>query len=111
MLVSSTYSREAEARADAHAIRLMREASGSAKDTAGFFARLAEVEKKLDKNGRALLGYMSSHPLSESREKAFKQSLVKGKTYTPVITPKEWMAILDSCRDDPKVEKDDGFLF
>jgi beta-barrel assembly-enhancing protease len=110
-VVSMTYSRDAEARADAYSIKLMKASHVSPEDTAAFFARLAQAEKGVGKEAKAALGYLSSHPMSESREKAFKASIVKGETYSPVIAPDQWRAIIDSCAKDTKVKKDDGGLF
>ncbi len=109
-LIASTYSREAEAHADAHAIKLLREATISPEDTASFFSRLAEAEKAMGK-ASAALGYVSSHPLSVTREREFRASFVKGKAYRPVIAPEQWRAIIDSCANDPKIDKDDDQLF
>ena len=109
-LVSSTYSRGAEAKADGYAIRALRRANVSPEDTAGFFARLAKAEKLLGK-GKAALGYLSSHPLSDSREKDFRASMNKAITYTPVISAEQWRDLIDSCANDPDVEKNDGLLF
>jgi beta-barrel assembly-enhancing protease len=110
-IVSMTYSRDAEAKADLYSINLMQTSRVSPMDTAGFFARLAEVEKGVGKEAKAALGYLSSHPLSDTREKAFKASVVQGATYTPVISATEWRAIIDSCAKDPKVKRDDGLFF
>jgi beta-barrel assembly-enhancing protease len=109
-IVSSTYSRGAESKADDYAIKLMEQSKISAADTAGFFARLAEGEKQLDKNAKAALGWIASHPLSEERERKFRATVRKDVSYTPVITPAQWRAIVDSCANDPDVEEGDGFL-
>ncbi len=109
-MISATYSRDAESKADAHSIGLMKQAKISPIDTAGFFERIGEDEKKLGR-ASAALGYLSSHPLSDAREKSFRNSVVKGTTYKAAITPDQWSAILDSCHDDPNVAKDDGFMF
>jgi beta-barrel assembly-enhancing protease len=109
-IVSSTYSRDAESKADTYSMNAMKRGNVSPLDTAGFFARLAEMEKALGK-GKAALGYLSSHPLSETREKAYKNSVKKGAAYTPVVTPAQWRALVDSCKNDLDVEKDDSFLF
>lgn len=144
-LVASTYSREAEAAADQYAIRAMRSASVSPLDTAGFFARLSDMEEQMEgkvtpktggdaakaktekgatekgatEKGKvekkrerpSLMDYLASHPASDSREKMFRASAVPGKAYTPVVTAEQWRAIVDSCKNDPDVEQDDGFLF
>lgn len=109
VLVSSTYSREAESKADDYSIRLMRTAKVSAADTAGFFARLAKAEEALG-DSKSILGYIASHPMSAIREQKFRGSIDKGATYAPSLSPTEWRAIVDSCRNDPDVKKDEGFL-
>jgi beta-barrel assembly-enhancing protease len=109
-LVSATYSREAEAEADAYSIKLMKRANISPKDTAGFFARLSEGEEKLGK-AAAALGYLSSHPLSKSREAMFRKSADPKAAYTAAIAPQAWRALLESCANDPDVKKDDGLFF
>jgi beta-barrel assembly-enhancing protease len=109
-LVAATYSREAEAEADAFSIDLMTRANVSPKDTAGFFARLSEGEKTLGK-ASAALGYLSSHPLSQSREAMFRKSTKPKAAYTPSITPQQWRALVENCANDTDVEKDDGLLF
>ncbi len=109
-LVSSTYSREAESNADSYSIGLMNKARISPADTATFFARLAKDEKSLGKANSAL-GYLSSHPMSESREKKFRSSIAKDAAYSPVISPEQWLAITQSCAKDPKVKKDTGLFF
>jgi beta-barrel assembly-enhancing protease len=106
-MVSSTYSRDAETKADAYSIKAMKQANVSPMDTAAFFSRLAEMEKSLGKS-KVALGYLSSHPMSDIREKAFKNSEVKGAPYSAAITPEQWRALIDSCKNDPQVEEDDG---
>lgn len=108
-LVSMTYSREAESKADQHSIKAMQKGSVSPADTADFFARLAEAEGKLG-DAEPLLAYVSSHPQSALRQKAFATSAIKGAPYTPAITPTEWRALIDSCKNDPNV-KAGGFDF
>ncbi len=110
-VVSMTYSRDAEAKADAYSMKLMKASRVSPEDTAAFFARLAQAEKGVGKEAKAALGYLSSHPMSDSREKAFKASVDKGETYSPVIAPEQWRSIIDSCAKDTKVKKGDGGLF
>ena len=109
-LASSSYSRKAEAAADAYSIKLMQKAAISPDATAGFFNRLSGDEKKLGK-ATAALGYLASHPLSESREKAFRASKQAGVAHTPVVTPDQWRAIVDACANDPDVEDGSGFPF
>jgi beta-barrel assembly-enhancing protease len=109
-LIAATYSREAEANADAYSIKLMKAAGVSPADTAGFFARLAVDEEKLG-GAKAALGYLSSHPLSKSREAMFRKSAVPGANYTDSITPQQWRSLLETCATDTDVAKDNGLFF
>lgn len=109
-LVSSRFSREAEAAADDYSIKLMQKAAISPDATAGFFERLSGDEKKMGK-AAAALGYLSSHPVSASREKAFRASKQTGVAHTPVVTPEQWRAIVDACANDPDVEDGTGLPF
>ncbi len=109
-VISSTYSREAESKADTYAIKAMERSNVSPIATAGFFARLAEMEKSLGQ-AKAALGYLSSHPLSEVREKAFRSSVNGKANYTPVITAEQWRSLVESCKNDPDVEEGGGDLF
>lgn len=103
-LLSATYSREAEARADNYALAALARAGVSPAATAGFFTRLAHDEAKLGPAGAAL-GYMSSHPLSQSRERKFKAGVVKSATYRPALDAAQWRALADICKNDPNVEE------
>ena len=107
-LLSASYSRAAESRADDFAIERMRNANVSPVATAGFFDRMAADERALGK-GAVAVGYLSSHPMSEERRKAFLASERKDAAYTPAITPQQWRAIVDACANDPDVEEGDLF--
>lgn len=100
MLASASYSREAEAQADADSIAALRRANVSPRPTAGFFARLAKYEKGLDGWDDAL-GYVSSHPLSEGRRRRFEESAEAGRAYAPSLTEEQWAALADICHNDP----------
>ena len=109
-MLAASYSRDAEAQADAYAIGQLKSARVSPDDTAGFFARMAAREAKLG-SAAAAIGYVSSHPLSQSRERAFRRSKEADRAYAPVLDKAQWDALLDICHNDPKVEKDNGFFF
>jgi len=109
-LISASYSRGAESKADKHAMALMAAANVSPIATAGFFGRLAKGEKELGQ-GAAALGYLSSHPLSADREKLFRNSAKAGQAYAPILTDAQWQALVQSCAKDLKVKKDDGGFF
>lgn len=109
-MVSATYSRSAEARADGYAIDALRRGQITPVATAGFFARLAASEARLGR-AAAALGYLSSHPMSQSRAQAFRASRVAGTTYASALSPAEWRALVDICRNDPDAAKDSGLFF
>src|SRR5690606_7728492 len=60
-LLSLSYSRDAEAEADAESIAMMNRAHISPAPTAGFFERLAKAEDTI--GGADMLVYLSSHPI------------------------------------------------
>ncbi|WBX84794.1 M48 family metallopeptidase [Sphingosinicella microcystinivorans] len=98
-LLSLSYSRDAEAAADAEAIAMMNRARISPAPTAGFFERLAKSE---DAIGRAdMLVYLSSHPVSKGRAAAFRKGAVEDNDYTPALSRDEWDALVDICHNDP----------
>lgn len=108
-LISAGYSRETESNADRFAIDMLKRARIAPDDTAGFFGRLAGDEEESEV-AKAALSYISSHPLSKSRETMFRKSRDPKISYAPSITPAEWRALVDSCANDPDVKQDDGFL-
>jgi len=103
-LLAATYSREAESHADRNAVDALAAAGISPLGTAGFFARLGKMEAKLGPASMAL-GYVSSHPLSSARERVFSHSAIPGRAYAPALTPDQWKALVDICRNDPKVTR------
>ena len=109
-IISSGYSRDAESAADAYAMAMMRKANVSADDTARFFKRMAKLEKEMGQASVAL-SFIASHPLSSAREKAFRASVDRKAQHSPVLTAAQWAAMQTSCEKDPKVSKDDSFLF
>lgn len=108
-LASASFSRETESKADDYSIDLMQKAKVSPDATAGFFDRLSQGEEGAGKAAEAF-SYLSSHPMSEKREKAFRDSKRKGVAHTPVVTPEQWRAIVDACANDPDVKEGDGLL-
>ena len=112
-VLSSSYTRDAETEADDFSIRAMSNANISPVATAGFFRRLSKIDgsENTDGNAARITGYMSSHPLSSERKKAFENSLVKGKTYAASLTPAEWTVLKSMCKDDPDVKSGFGFDF
>jgi beta-barrel assembly-enhancing protease len=110
-IMSASYTRTAESKADEYAIGAMQKSNVSPQDTANFFARMAAVEHSISPEAQNVLKYLSTHPDSASREKKFMTSIVKGAQPTPVIDPEQWRALTDMCKDDPKMKRggDDFF--
>lgn len=102
-LLAAGYSREAEGAADGYAIAMLRDARISPVGIAGFFGRLAKLEIRT-RGARALLGYVSTHPLSGERERRFAASGA-AMSATPALSPAEWRALRAICDDDPTVAK------
>lgn len=107
-LLSASYSRAAESRADDYAIGLMQRSNVSPVATAQFFERMSADEKKLGQ-GAVAVSYLSSHPMSDARRKTFLNSARKRAAYTPAVTPQQWRAIVDACAKDPDVKEGDLF--
>ena len=107
-LLSASYSRAAESRADDFAIGLMQRSNVSPVATAQFFERMSADERKLGK-GAVAVSYLSSHPMSEQRRKVFMNSQRKGAAHSPALTPDQWRAIVDACAKDPDVKEGDLF--
>lgn len=107
-VIGLTYTRAAEARADAYAIGAMKAANVTPAATAAFFRRLAKGEPG-EGSAATMLGYVSSHPLSRTREQAFRAAAGKGANYTPALTTQEWIALRRICRDDPDAVRSTGF--
>lgn len=106
-IMATRYSRDAETEADEYSIDAMRAGRVDPGGTADFFNRLGADEKRL---GHRIAEYLSSHPLSQKRERAFRAARRKGAGYVPLLSGEEWDTLLDICHNDPKVAKDDGLF-
>ena len=112
-MLAMSYSRESEAEADAHSMRALGNAAISPVATASFFERLSQLDGSArgGEDGQGIAGYMSSHPLSRERKKAFEKSIVKGKDYKPALTSAEWTELKTMCTQDRKAKSGFGFDF
>ena len=112
-LLAMSYSRNAEAEADAHSMQALGSANISPVGTASFFDRLSQLDGSAGvvKDNAGITGYLSSHPLSASRKDAFEKSIVKGKNYKPALTPSEWTELKTMCAQDRKAKSGFGFDF
>jgi beta-barrel assembly-enhancing protease len=104
--LGATYTRAAETEADQFSMAALSAANISPIATASFFERLSKLDgsNEGDEQMQAVTGYMSSHPLSSSRKKAFENSVVKGKDYKPVLTYSEWTDLKTMCAQDRDVK-------
>ena len=111
--LGATYTRAAETEADGYSMTALARANISPVATASFFERLSKMDGSAEGNDQmqAVTGYLSSHPLSSSRKKAFENSLVKGKDYKPVLTPAEWTELKTMCAQDRDVKSGFGLDF
>lgn len=112
-MLSMSYSRESEAEADAYSMKALGNAAISPVATASFFERLSELDGSArgGDEGQGITAYMSSHPLSRDRKKAFEKSIVKGKNYKPALTSAEWTELKTMCTQDRKAKSGFGFDF
>ncbi len=111
--LSVSYTRGSERAADKHSMKVLSNASVSPIATADFFERLAKLSGEGDGKGKltAMTGYISSHPLSTERKKAFENSIVKGKNYKPSLSPVEWTELKTMCTQDRKAKEGFGLDF
>jgi beta-barrel assembly-enhancing protease len=116
-VLATTYTRSAESEADAYSMKALSHANISPAATAKFFDRLAKLDGSADSkaNGKggmtAVTDYLSSHPLSTERKKAFENSVIKGQHYQPALSPSEWGDLKSMCAQDKKVKSGFGFGF
>lgn len=71
ILINSSYSREFEREADAHAVKELAKMKISTKYTAELFEALAEEHAESESNN-SMMGMLASHPLTSERIKYFK---------------------------------------
>ena len=65
-------------------------------------------EEKLGRIAEGL-SYISTHPMSASRQKAFAASRDPRRAYRPALTPAQWQALRNVCANDPARRKDNSF--
>lgn len=108
-LLSLSYGRSAEARADAASIVAMQAANISPADTASFFGRMAKSEEIGGRRTTRAMTWLSSHPLSQSRRAIFARSVKRGQNYVPALTDAQWQALRQMCKRDPAVKSGWGW--
>jgi Zn-dependent protease with chaperone function len=107
-LLAAGYSRGSEREADKDAIAKLRGAGIDPLPTALFFKKLADAEAKLGRIAEGM-SYISTHPMSAERQKAFADSREKGRVYAPALNSDEWTALLNICSNDPARRRDNSF--
>ena len=92
-LISTSYTRDAEIRADDFALEALHDAKVTSEGLASFFDEMLGLQ-----NGRpALPAYLNTHPPSKERaEKSRPHPATQPRT-TPVLTEKEWAALKAIC--------------
>jgi hypothetical protein len=109
-LLSAGYSRSSESEADSDAIAKLRSAGIDPRPTAKFFKKLADQEAKLGRVAEGL-SYVSTHPMSGDRQRAFAASAEAGRAYPPALSRDEWEALFNICHNDPKRQGKSDSLF
>lgn len=97
------FSREAESKADAHAINALSGARISPAGTAGFFDRLSGGKDGEDVEHA--MSWLSSHPVSAQRRDAFLKSRKAGVNYRPALDEAQWKALKSMCAQDKDVAR------
>lgn len=92
-LIDASYSREAEAAADAFARRLMLDNDLDPAALGHFFARL----KKAFGEEEGLMAHFTSHPALSDRILAAEARLPPGFTPRPALTDRQWRALQTIC--------------
>lgn len=111
--LSVSYTRGSEQEADRYSMKALSGAAISPVATADFFDRLAKLSGEAEGNKRltAMTGYISSHPLSANRKRAFQDSIVRGKNYKPALSPTEWSELKTMCAQDRTAKEGFGLDF
>jgi Zn-dependent protease with chaperone function len=92
MLLESAYSREAETRADAFALDLMRRAEIDPAGLAAFFRRMSKEEGE----DAGAFSIISSHPVTGERIRAI-ESASASTPNRPILSPEEWADVKAIC--------------
>lgn len=91
-MISSAYTRDAEAAADLFALSMLDEAGVDAEGFASFFYALDDM------GGIGLPAYLNSHPVTNTRAEQAR-SFAQGQTNTaPILDTQEWQALQNICR-------------
>lgn len=97
------YSRKAESQADAFARERLAQNRISPLGAARFFERMAKMTGDDGEGGRAVLGWLATHPSPKNRARAFRQS-ARGARFAPALSQAEFEAIKQACARDPNAK-------
>ncbi|HKL54668.1 MAG: M48 family metallopeptidase [Roseovarius sp.] len=92
-LIQASYTREAEAEADAFALRMLNQAGIDSAPMAGFFDEIAKDEG----TGPQLPAYFATHPASEARARAARDNARMQGATSPVLSAEQWAALKGIC--------------
>jgi predicted Zn-dependent protease len=97
VLAQLRYTRRAEREADAHGLRLLRQAGISAAGIVDFFERV-EGKRKLGGVAKTLdeLEFIRTHPLTS--ERIAKARAQPDYPASPALSPQDWQALRGACR-------------
>lgn len=109
-LLSSAYSREAEARADGFAIDALAQAQVSPAPIAQFFTRLSKQEGGPAQGVAQVATYFASHPMSGDRARRFVAATRAHHADRAALDATQWLHLRTICSADPNVAKP-GFDF
>jgi predicted Zn-dependent protease len=100
MLIGASYSRGAEAEADATAVEILTRAGISTAGLEAFFQQLATQEESSGPKGRLgeMLQVISSHPRSAARASAVAGA--QGIATKPALSKRDWQALQAICGSD-----------
>lgn len=110
-LLTLSYGRDAERAADSYSIGALRSANISPLPTAAFFERLGGKSKSDSEMIDQATSFMASHPISAERKKAFEASAKASHRYQSALTPAEWQALRNACKEDKSVREANRFPF
>ncbi len=110
-VLSLSYGREAEHRADLGALSRLKAANISPRPTSEFFRRTdpfakkgGEADDRAAPDGLEQVDWFASHPSSKSRYALFAGAQVKGHGYASALTATQWKALQSMCGKDRKVK-------
>ncbi|MEL6411408.1 MAG: M48 family metallopeptidase [Pseudomonadota bacterium] len=90
--LNASYTREAEAAADAYALAMLNSSGTSSAGMADFFAYVAKLQ-----GGIKIPEYLSSHPSTDGREARAREFAETQSETKPILNETEWQALREIC--------------